>query len=200
MVVWLPVRWEFDSLPGRFSGFGHGRWTCGRWVGVGSHVSEEVCAGCRRCRPGLVSGQRWELSSVLLEIADGGQERGDRAGLWRVLGNEQPRLAGACDEFPCGGEESISPPFHIPTPCSVSAGQGRELKPSHQAHGQSNDTGPGLVGVAAAGRRQHHDRRQVPDRRPGGPAGPENLSEASIRRSKYYSHNFSVGTRALLRR
>ena len=39
MVVGLPSRSEFDSLPGRFSVFGCDGRACGRWVGVGFHVS-----------------------------------------------------------------------------------------------------------------------------------------------------------------
>ena len=39
MMAGLPAQQEFDSLPGRFSGFGHVRRACGRWVGVGFHIS-----------------------------------------------------------------------------------------------------------------------------------------------------------------
>lgn len=45
MMLGLPARSEFVSLPGRFSGFGHERWARGRWVGVGFHASVVLVQG-----------------------------------------------------------------------------------------------------------------------------------------------------------
>ena len=125
MMVGLPAWWGFDSLPGRFLGFGCERGACGRWVGVGFHVSVVLVQG----------------------VEGAGQDAGDRGGFWCVFGDEEPGSAGVGDEFPCGREEPVPPPFHVPPLGSVAGGQCCQLQPGKQVHGQGRNIYPSLVSL-----------------------------------------------------
>lgn len=80
-------------------------------------------------RPGAVTRFR-------LQLIDGLKNLGDRASFGRFLRDEQPGPPGLGDEFPGRGEEPVAPPFHIASTGRVSGGQGGELQPGDEVHGQ----------------------------------------------------------------